>query len=235
MNKIKVGKFLSSKGYGSRKEIKQAIKNKLIKEDDALVKDFNCLVNPKKVFVRGQEVMFYDKINIVINKPKGYVCARAGDDSIFKLLPDIWLNRKPKVNTVGRLDKDTSGMLIITDDGLFLHKIISPKHKISKVYKVKLEKKIGAKEKQIFESGGLIIEDEDKPCKPVLFNQIDSFNVILTMYEGKYHQIKKMFTVFGNKVIELSRIQLGSLQIRNLKIGKWRELNEEDMKLIFKD
>ena len=234
MNKIKVGKFLSTKGYGSRKHIKQMIKNELILEGDTIVKDFNSMVNPQDVNIEGEGVEFYDKINIVINKPKGYVCSRVGEDSIFKLLPKIWLNRKPKVNTVGRLDKDTSGILVITDDGHFLHKIISPKHKISKVYKVMLEKKTDIKDKQILESGGLIIDGEHKPCKPVLFNQIDPFNVILTMYEGKYHQIKKMFTACNNKVIELSRIQLGCLPLKSLKVGKWKELTEDDIKLIFK-
>ena len=151
MNKIKVGKFLSSKGYGSRKEIKKAIKNSLIYENNDIVKDFNTLVDPRKVIIKGERIPFYDKINIVLNKPKGYVCTRVGNNSIFKLLPQIWLNRRPKVNTVGRLDKDTSGMLIITDDGCFLHKIISPKHKVSKVYEVKLEKEISIKEKHIFD------------------------------------------------------------------------------------
>ena len=235
MNKIKIGKFLSSKGYGSRKEIKEAIKNKMISEDNVIIENFNSLVNPRKVLVKGEKVEFYDKINIVINKPKGYVCTRSGINSIFQLLPKIWLNRKPKVNTAGRLDKDTSGMLIITDDGNFLHKIISPKYKLSKVYKVKVEKKISINVKQIFESGGLIIKNEKKPCKPVLFNQIDSFNVILTMHEGKYHQIKKMFSMCDNKVVELSRIQLGSLSIENLKLGTWRELTEKERKLLFRD
>jgi len=234
MNKIKVGKFLSSKGYGSRKEIKKAIKNKQILEDSIIVEDFNTLVTPSKVLFNGEKIKFYDKINIVINKPRGYTCARVGDDSIFKLLPKIWLNRNPKINTAGRLDKDTTGMLIITDDGLLLHKIISPKHMVSKIYKVKLENKIGPRVKDIFESGELTIKNESKPCKPVLFNQIDSFNVTLTMYEGKYHQIKKMFTACDNKVIELSRIQLGSLTIENLNIGEWRELAKEDIGSLFK-
>ena len=235
MNKIKIGKFLSSKGYGSRKEIKHAIKNRLISEDGILVEGFDDLVMPSKVFFKGKKVDFYNKINIMINKPKGYVCTRVGENSIFNLLPEIWLNRRPKVNTVGRLDKDTSGMILITDDGLFLHKIISPKHKVSKVYKVKLEKKIGTIEKKIFESGKLIIKNESKPCKPVLFNQIDSFNVILTMYEGKYHQIKKMFSACGNQVVELSRIQLGSLTIENLKLGEWKELTKKDVGLLFEN
>ena len=97
------------------------------------------------------------------------------------------------------------------------------------------EKKIGTIEKKIFESGKLIIKNESKPCKPVLFNQIDSFNVILTMYEGKYHQIKKMFSACGNQVIELSRIQLGSLTIENLKLGEWKELTKKDVGLLFEN
>ena len=233
MEKIKIGKFLCSKGYGSRKEIKQMIVNQVILENDLIINDFSCLVDPMNVTVKGKKVLFCNKVNIMLNKPKGYVCSRVGDDSIFKLLPNIWLNRKPKVNTIGRLDKDTTGLILITDDGQFLHKIISPRNKVSKIYNVKVENEIGSNEKQIFESGKLIIENEIKPCKPVLFNQIDSFNVILTMYEGKYHQIKKMFSACGNKVVALSRTQLGLLKIGTLKVGEWRELDDKDMKQIF--
>ena len=153
--------------------------------------------------------------------------------SIFNLIPNQWILRKPKVNTAGRLDIDTTGMIIITDNGKLLHKIISPKNKVPKVYRVKLKKEITNNYKSFFESGEYIIRGESKPCKPIQFKKIYKYSAELKLIEGKYHQIKKMFLALNNNVIELNRIKIGNLRLNGLKLGQWRELNDEDISLIF--
>ena len=180
------------------------------------------------------KVKYYEKMTVLYNKPVGYTCSRKGIDSIFTLLPSDWIRRKPKLNSVGRLDKDSSGLLLLTDDGDFLHQIISPKKKVPKLYLVELEKKLNGTEKDLFLSGDLVIEKGKAPLKPVYLKKINDKCVELTLYEGKYHQIKKMFLKCHNKVVSLKRLKIGELSINEIKTGDWKMLNQKDVDLIFR-
>ena len=235
MNK-RIDKLLSSLGYGSRKEIKQMINSCVVTSAGAIIKDNTQVVNPRNIKISNKSIKYYSGVNVILNKPIGYVCTRKSiENSIFKLFPNQWILRRPKVNTAGRLDVDATGIIIITDDGKLLHRIISPKNKVSKVYRVKLEKVIKSNYKSFFESGECIIKSESKPCKPVQFKKIGNNTAELELIEGKYHQIKKMFSVLNNTVIELNRIKIGNLRLNGLKLGQWRELIDKDFDLIFEN
>jgi len=234
MKKIRIDKQLSTLGYGSRKDVEKLINLKLIRENNKTLINPSTIVCPNSVYLNNEKIKYLYPIKIAINKPTGFTCSRYGEDSIFNLLPEIWLKRRPKVNTVGRLDKDSSGLLIVTDDGEFLHRIISPINKVPKVYIVKLLNELSGDEKDIFEAGTMIISKDKKPCKPIKFIKIDNRTVELTLFEGKYHQIKKMFLKLKNKVIELERIKVGNLQLNKMRIGSWKKLTKSDIENIFK-
>ena len=136
------------------------------------------------------------------------------------------------VNSAGRLDKDTTGALIVTDDGELTHKIISPKYRVPKIYEIELEEPLTGKEPDIFKRGTLKLPDEDKPCKPADFEIISENTGRLTLFEGRFHQVKKMFDLMNNNVLYLHRSMIGSLELGNLEPGQWRDLNDEDYRLL---
>jgi 16S rRNA pseudouridine516 synthase len=169
-----------------------------------------------------------------MNKPLGYVCSTKDQGRlVYDLLPDRFRMRKPVLSTIGRLDKETSGALLFTDDGTFLHQVISPKSNVPKVYEVTLDRPMNGSEAALFASGEMMLENEQKPLKPAELDVIDETHARLTLHEGRYHQVRRMFAATGNHVTDLARSRIGGLTLDGVDEGGWKKLSEDDKALIF--
>lgn len=234
--KIRIDKLLSNVGVGSRSEIKKYIKLNLVKVNDKIVKDSGLLVNPQSDFItfNQKEVNYKEFIYIILNKPNGYLSATYDkkDKIVLDLIDKKYLSYEPF--PVGRLDKDTEGLLILTNDGQLSHRVLSPKKHIPKTYFASVDGKVKYEDIKIFEEG-VVLDDGYKTMPSILkiLKSDDISEIELTINEGKFHQVKRMFESVGKKVIYLKRISMGKLKLdENLKLGEYRELTEEEVKLL---
>jgi 16S rRNA pseudouridine516 synthase len=148
----------------------------------------------------------------LLNKPLGMTCSHKEDGAlVYDVLPDRWRRRDPAISTIGRLDKQTSGLLLLTDDGDLLHRVISPKRHVAKVYRATLARPLNGTEGALFASGELVLEGEDKPLAPAGLEVVSPTEALLTVTEGRYHQVRRMFAAAGNHVEALHRERLGGL------------------------
>lgn len=193
--------------------------------------DAKCL--PSQVTIDG-EPMDAARLVLMLNKPAGYVCSH--EDSglrVYDLLPDRYRFRTPKLITVGRLDKDTTGLLLLTDDGQLSHKLTHPRHHVPKVYEVELRDALKGDEATLFAKGSLMLEGETTPLKPAQMEVLGERKARLTLHEGRFHQVKRMFAATGNEVVALHRAAQGALTLGDLPQGEWRALDDADEALLF--
>lgn len=229
---MRLDKFLSNSGFGSRKDVKQLIKKKLVTVNDRIVTKSDLNINPLTDSIRyDNELIEYKEFHyFLLNKPKGYLSATEDNkqNTVLDLLPEYsYLNLFP----VGRLDKDTTGTLLITDDGQLAHSLLSPKRHVDKIYIATLDKDIPPSIIKSFEEGIILDNELTLPAKL----EIISSNVgKVTLHQGKYHQVKRMFSSFGLEVIELDRIQFSFLTVNDLPLGKYRELTKEEIEELLK-
>lgn len=173
-------------------------------------------------------------LTLMLHKPSGYTCSTTDPGAIiYELLPYRFQLRSPLLSSVGRLDRDTTGLLLMTDDGALLHKIVSPKSKLEKVYEATLARDLRGDEEKIFASGKLKLESERTPCAPAKLEVLGPRHARLTLTEGRYHQARRMFAAVGNHVEKLHRVRVGGLTLGDLPEGKWRQLGEEDLGRLF--
>ncbi|MDC7694571.1 pseudouridine synthase [Asticcacaulis sp. DXS10W] len=218
-------KLLANLGYGSRKEVQKYIRMGIVTDAEG-----NVLKDDAKT--AHEDIRFNERaldpahgVVLMLNKPTGYVCSLKDKGKlVYELLPHRFSERKPVLSTVGRLDSDTSGLLLFTDDGDYLHRIISPKNHVAKIYEVTLARPLEGHEAAIFASGELMLESEKTPLKPATMEQTGEKTARLTLYEGRYHQVRRMFAAVGNHVEALHRAQMGDLTLGDLRPGKWRLL-----------
>lgn len=232
---MKLIKLLANLGYGSRKEADRLIRSGVVTDAAGNVlkaKDFPGVEN---VRIIGEELDPVGPLVLILNKPDGFTCSREDPgETIYELLPHRFSKRNPAINPVGRLDKDTTGMLLLTDDGKFLHKVIHPKSGCRKVYHVVLDRPLTGEEAEIFGSGELVLESDVKPLLPADFQALGDKEALITLHEGRYHQVRRMFAAVGNHVLELKRISIGGLKLpEDLEEGDWRYLSEEEQAAIF--
>lgn len=220
-------------GY-SRKEIRELIKKKRVMLNDEIITKSDIKINPDtdKIKIDNKEIQVQKHVYLMLNKPKGYVSATEdkSDPTVLDLVPDEYLHRN--LFPAGRLDKDTTGLMIITDDGVFAHNILSPSKHVTKTYNVTID--IPVTEEMIidFKEG---IKLNDGECKPSKLEKTGTHTGVVTLTEGRYHQIKRMFGCFGAKVLELQRIKIGNLELPNdLSMGEIRELTREELDKINK-
>ncbi|NVK33371.1 MAG: rRNA pseudouridine synthase [Rhodobacteraceae bacterium] len=231
---MRLVKLIANLGYGSRKEIQTAIRN-------GWVTDRQCNTLKADSKTAHEDILFDDEpldpapgMVILMNKPLGYTCSiKDNGKLVYDLLPDRYRMRKPVLSTIGRLDKETTGALMFTDDGTLLHQVISPKFDVAKVYEAELDRPLKGDEAAIFASGELMLESETKPLKPAELEVIDETHVRLTLHEGRYHQVRRMFAAVGNHVNALSRTQIGGLTLEGVEEGDWRYLDDADMAKVF--
>jgi 16S rRNA pseudouridine516 synthase len=227
---MRLDRLLSNRGYCSRREVKELIKAGLVLVDGQRPKGPDVDVDPGTVTFEGEELDPGEGIVLIMNKPAGYTCSRKElGEVIFDLLPERFVRRNPPLSTVGRLDKDTTGLLLLTDDGGLLHKLTSPKHKVPKIYEAELEVDLQGNEAEVFSSGKLVLEDEEEPLEPALLEVISPRQATLTITEGRYHQVKRMFEAVGNKVLKLHRSKIGNLILEDLEPGEFRLLTPAEL------
>ncbi len=170
----------------------------------------------------------------MLNKPAGYVCShRDAGALVYDLLPERWRRRKPVLSSVGRLDKDSTGQLILTDDGNLLHRIIHPRTHAAKHYQVTVRNALRGDESDLFSSGQFCIRGDEKPLKPATWHSKNNHSGVMVLTEGRYHQIRRMFAAVGNHVVTLHRFQTGALALGDLEEGAYRILSATEIQKVF--
>lgn len=221
--------LLSRFGYCSRREVAQWLKRgRVTRKNGEVIKSPNEKVEPEEVLVDGEPVEFPHGLYVALNKPLGCTCSHKEEgELVYDLLPAQWLRRNPVVNTVGRLDKETSGLLLLTDDGAFEHAQTSPKRHVPKVYSFTTSAPVPAEAVEQFASGELLLQGECTPCLPAELVLTGACAGRLTLHEGRYHQVRRMLAAVGAPVESLERIEIGPLKLQelNLQPGEWVEIN----------
>ena len=223
-SKVRLDKLLGSLGYCVRKEVAVLLRDGVITHIDNLPLKSDTKVSHEEILYEGEPLDPPTGIVILMNKPLGLVCSHDEGEGrlVYDLLPPRWRVRDPKISTIGRLDKETSGLLLLTDDGALLHRLTSPKHKVPKVYEATLDRPLNGNEAEIFASGTLMLNGEKTPCLPAKLTIIDDTHVTLEITEGRYHQVRRMFAAVGNHVTTLHRSAFGELTIEDLEVGEYR-------------
>jgi 16S rRNA pseudouridine516 synthase len=173
-------------------------------------------------------------MTVMLHKPAGYTCSHNDVGAlIYDLLPDRWRIRKPPLSTVGRLDKESTGQLLLTDDGDLLHRITHPRSHAAKHYRVVLRDPLRGDEAALFGAGGFELPGDPKPLKPALWRPEGAAAGVMVLDEGRYHQIRRMFEALGNLVVALHRFRTGGLALDDLPEGAYRLLREDDLSALF--
>lgn len=231
---IRLDKYVSKATLMTRSMSQSAIKRGRVTVNGTLTKNGDMKLDEKSAVVclDGETLEYSEYVYIVLNKPKGVLCAREDGkgQTVMELLPEPYMNTD--IAPVGRLDKDTVGLLLLTDNGPLAHKMLSPKHHVDKTYYLKAEKIISGEDKQKIEKGVYI--GDGITTMPAEFKvDEDGMGGFLTIHEGKFHQVKRMLEAVGNKVIFLERVKFGVLSLDgDLERGKWRKLTKEEEKLL---
>ncbi len=222
----RLDQLLANLGYCSRREARDWIKSGAVTVRGEEADDFGARVNPADVRVDGEPLDHPDGLLLLLNKPLGLVCSHDGREgpNVYSLLPERWRRRNPVVTSVGRLDKDTSGLLLLTDQSPLVHRLTSPKHKVPKIYRATVDADLDPKLIALFASGTLVLDGEDAPCAPAELKIVAPREAELTLTEGKYHQVRRMFAACGATVRTLHREKFGALALDDLPAGQWREL-----------
>ncbi len=233
---LRLDRLLANLGYGSRREVQQLVRAGLVTLDGEVIEDSDQRVAVTRdlsgrMQVQGKPLDPPPGFILMLHKPLGVTCShKEAGPLVYGLLPDRWRRRDPALSTVGRLDKETSGLLLMTDDGNLLHRIISPRANIAKRYHVTLDRPLKGDEAEIFASGTLLLEGEDKPLLPARIEVLSPTSAHVTVTEGRYHQVRRMFAAVGNHVTALHRNRLSALDLpEDLEPGQFRIMGDADL------
>lgn len=228
---MQLEKLLHSQGFGTRKECRALVRNGWLEVDGQVVEDPFLEVDPQgfRYTVDDEPFVYREKAYLLLHKPGGYECSQKPKHhrSIYTLLPDYLQNRG--VQCVGRLDEETTGLILITDDGHFIHRMSSPKHKVPKVYEVTVKHPLTPSQvEQLL--AGVMLHDENELVLAEACEPLGETVLLLTLVQGKYHQVKRMLAAVGNRVEALKRVRIGELDLPGeLEPGQWRWLEAEDL------
>ncbi len=225
----RIDKVISSQSNFSRKEVRKMILKKRVTVDGEIVDKYDTKIDQSRVVIAidGKDIDLKKNIYLILNKPKGYISATQDKSqrTVLELVPEEFKERE--LFPAGRLDKDTTGLMLITNDGVMAHNILSPRKHIKKIYEVTIDVDMTEEMVKGFKSG---IKLSDAECKSAELNITGKSLGIVTIREGRYHQIKRMFGCYGAKVLELNRIGMGNLNLpKELKLGECRELTENEL------
>lgn len=237
MKPVKLVKLLANLGYGSRKDVTRMLRNGWVTRADGSEWAPDDQVDPaeRNILVDDEPLDPPPGLILMLNKPVGYTCStRDAGPLIYDLLPPRFRLRDPLLSCVGRLDRETSGMLLMTDDGALLHRIISPRAHLSKVYEVTHAEALRGNEAALFASGTMLLDTETEPLAPALLESIDTCHSRIILTEGRYHQVRRMFAATGNHVVALRRVATGGLSLGDLAEGQWRALDVADIERLFR-
>ncbi|MDT8338801.1 MAG: 16S rRNA pseudouridine(516) synthase [Sulfurimonas sp.] len=218
----RVDAHLSSLGYCTRSEAKKFLSKNLVCIEGVRVFDVRQKAYHSDITVEGER-LDDERLVILMNKPSGVICSH--DDAgvlIYSLLPQRWQRRNPKISTIGRLDADTTGAVLLTDDGELNHKLTSPKSDVVKVYEATLAEPLRGDEAEIFTSGSLMLRGEKKPLLSAKMEIIEPTLVRLKICEGRYHQVKRMFGAVGNRVVALHRVRFGEFSVDGMEPSEYK-------------
>jgi 16S rRNA pseudouridine516 synthase len=233
---MRLVRLIANLGYGSQKDVRGMIRDGRIAASDGRKLAPDTHVEHDQLLVDGVALDPPAGIVVMLNKPVDYTCSTQDPGRIvYDLLPQRFRRRSPIVAPVGRLDRETTGLLLLTDDGALLHRITAPRSRIAKVYEATLARPLSGKEAAIFAAGTLMLRSETVPLAPATLEPLGERHARLTIVEGRYHQVKRMFAAVGNHVETLHRAALGGLTLGDLQAGKWRFLAAEEIAQVFDD
>lgn len=223
--KKRIDQILGNYGYCSRWQARLWINDGRVRVGEQVITDFSLKVEPREVLIDDEPIAFPDGMLILLHKPLGYVCSHDSSEGkrVYDLLPPRWLDREPKVVSVGRLDKDTSGLLLLTDQSALVQRWTSPKHHVEKRYVATVDRDLEADVIGAFGSG-LMLRGEDKACLPATLQICAPRVAEVSLREGRYHQVRRMFAACGYQVEALHRQQFGPYSLDDLPEGQWRSV-----------
>jgi 16S rRNA pseudouridine516 synthase len=231
---MKLLKLVANLGYGSRKEVTAMVRDGRITDPEGEILYTDDDVPHERIRVDGEPLDPAPGLILMLHKPAGYTCSMKDPGQIvYDLFPPRFRLRSPTLATVGRLDRETTGLLLMTDDGALLHRIVHPKSGIAKVYEATLARDLRGDEAKVFASGKLMLESEREPLAPAELEVIGPRQARLTLTEGRYHQARRMFAAVGNHVETLHRSRVGGLELVDLPEGAWRILDSNDVERLF--
>lgn len=241
MSHLRLDRLLANLGYGTRRTVQNIVNNGEVMLDGVVLKksEQHIQLTPdlcERMTISGEPLDPLPGLHLIMNKPVGYTCSHKENEQplVYELLPERWRLREPALSTVGRLDKETSGLLLLTDDGALLQRIISPKKLVKKRYLAKLAKNLRGDEKKIFASGTILLADEKKPLLPAELEVHSPTSATVIISEGRYHQVRRMFEYVGNEVVELHRLSIGGLILpKDLEPGTYRMASPAELAQIF--
>ena len=226
---MKLAQYIAKLGYGSRREVSYLFDKRRITDVDGRTLKEKDDATHDEIRVDGAPLDPPPGVLLMMHKPVGYVCSTKDTSRlVYELLPERFRFRTPIIAPIGRLDLDTSGLLLLTDDGQINHRISSPRTHLAKTYDAQLASDLRGDARELFASGTLLLEREVEPLLPATLEITDARTVRLTLTEGRYHQVRRMFAAVGNHVVALHRSAIGSLTLGDLGAGKWRVLNDDE-------
>ncbi|HXQ80970.1 MAG TPA: pseudouridine synthase [Opitutaceae bacterium] len=222
----RIDQLLASLGYGTRREVREWLGTGRVTVRGVPAVEPGARVEPDDVRVDGEPLDHPGQLLILLNKPAGRVCSHdpAEGPSVYGLLPARWQRRNPCVTSVGRLDKQTTGLLLLTDCSAIVHRLTSPRHKVPKVYRATLDRRPPPDAEDILAGGRCMLPGEDTPCAPAELRRIGERETEIVITEGRYHHVRRMFASLGCEVLALHRLRLGDLELGDLPPGQWIEL-----------
>lgn len=231
---MKIVKHIANLGYGSRKQVALMFREGRVTDAAGEVLYADDPIEHDNIRVDGEPLDPAPGLALMLHKPIGYTCStKDAGRLIYDLLPPRFRQRSPVLSSVGRLDRETSGLLLMTDDGALLHRIISPKSNLPKVYEATLAHDLRGDEAEVFASGSLLLESETTPLAPAILEVLEPRRARLILTEGRYHQVRRMFAAVGNHVQALHRSRIGGLALEDLPSGQWRALDSADLATLF--
>ena len=239
---LRLDRLLANLGYGSRREVQMLIRNGWVTLDGYELDDAGQRIAldadlASRMSVNDAPIDPPPGVALMLNKPLGVTCSHKElGPLVYSLLPERWRRRDPAISSIGRLDKETSGLLLMTDDGALLHKVISPRKHVAKRYVVTLARPLRGDEAAVFASGTLMLEGEDKPLLPAKFVALSDTTATVSVTEGRYHMVRRMFAAVGNHVEALHRDRVGGLALPDdLEAGQYIVLDAAAVASIFAD
>jgi 16S rRNA pseudouridine516 synthase len=232
---MRLVRLIANLGYGSRREVQALFREGRITNAAGEVLYADDQAAHENIRLDGTPLDPPAGFTLMLNKPAGYTCSTKDRGAlVYELLPPRFRQRTPLLATVGRLDRDTSGLLLMTDDGALLHRIVSPKSALAKVYVAELAQDLRGDEATVFASGTLMLDSENTPLLPVAMETLAPRRARLVLQEGRYHQVRRMFGAMGNRVTALHRERIGGLSLGDLPSGDWRALGAADLAILFR-
>lgn len=222
----RIDQFLANLGYCSRREARTWVDAGRVTVRGQPVHDVSQKAVAADVRVDDEPLDHPDGLLLLLHKPAGLVCSHDEREGpgVYSLLPPRWRHRNPVVTSIGRLDKETTGLLLLTDLSQLVHRLTSPKHKVPKTYRATVDADLSEELVPVFASGTLLLAGEKAPCAPAELRLISAREAIVTLIEGRYHQVRRMFSTHGANVVTLHRERFGPLTLDDLPVAQWREL-----------